>query len=148
MRQLERKRSHILWPRWKLRTNPTKVAVDSQMITSTDGSQIEYHTSFTFPRLLFLKMKQGDKDTLRREREAYYETQRNHAEIQELYRQIQDNGSTGLSTSTTLPTDVSVSQRLQVIQLYTDTFIMGVRNEKANARQDRRAGAFFTHRLV
>jgi hypothetical protein len=36
---------------------------DSRMITLTDGTQIEYHASFNFPRHTFLKMKQEDRDT-------------------------------------------------------------------------------------
>jgi len=35
---------------------------DSRMITLTDGTQIEYHASFSFPRHVFMKMKQEDKD--------------------------------------------------------------------------------------
>ena len=41
------------------------------MIALTDGTQIEYHASFNFPRNVFLKMKQEDRDTLKRERAAY-----------------------------------------------------------------------------
>ena len=44
---------------------------DSRMITLTDGTQIEYHASFNFPRNVYLKMKQEDRDTLKRERAAY-----------------------------------------------------------------------------
>jgi hypothetical protein len=40
------------------------------MITLTDGSQIEYHALFNFPRHTYLKMKQEDRDTLKRERAA------------------------------------------------------------------------------
>ena len=87
-----------------------RIRTDSRMITLTDGSQVEYHASFNFPRHIFLKMKQEDKDALRRERAAYNETQRNRTEIQELRSQIQDNGGAQVSTSTTSPTDVSVSQ--------------------------------------
>jgi hypothetical protein len=41
------------------------------MITLTDGTQIEYHASFNFPRHVYLKMKQEDRDTLKRERATY-----------------------------------------------------------------------------
>jgi hypothetical protein len=66
---------------------PRQTRTDSRMITLTDGSQIEYHASFNFPRHVYLKMKQEDKDTLKRERAAYNRThgrvdRRN--EIQEL----------------------------------------------------------------
>jgi hypothetical protein len=36
----------------------------NRMITLTDGTQIEYHASFNFPREVYLKMKQEDNDTL------------------------------------------------------------------------------------
>jgi hypothetical protein len=34
------------------------------MITLIDGTQIEYHASFNFPKHVYLKMKQEDRDTL------------------------------------------------------------------------------------
>ena len=126
------------------RGQPRQTRTDSRMITLTDGSQIEYHASFSFPRHIFLKMKQEDKDTLRRERTAYNESQRHRAEIQELRTQIQDQGG----AQATAPTDVSVSQRSQVSQLSTGNSIMGGRNEQANNRQLRRAGAVITQRHV
>ncbi len=46
------------------RGQPRQTRTDSRMITLTDGSQIEYHASFSFPRHVFLKMKQEDKDML------------------------------------------------------------------------------------
>ena len=121
---------------------------DSRMITLTDGSQIEYHPSFSFPRHVFLKMKQEDKDTLRRERAAYNESQRQRAEIQELRTQIQNQGGTFVSQADTPPTDVSVTQRSQVSQLTTGNSIIGGRNEQANNRQLRRAGAVMTKRHI
>jgi hypothetical protein len=42
------------------------------MITLTDGSQVEYHASLTFPRHIVLKVKQEDKDMLKREHLAFY----------------------------------------------------------------------------
>ena len=48
-----------------------RTRTDSRMITLTDGSQIEYHASFNFPRHVYMKMKQEDRDTLKRERAAY-----------------------------------------------------------------------------
>jgi uncharacterized protein YlxW (UPF0749 family) len=114
------------------------------MITLTDGSQIEYHASFNFPRHVYLKMKQEDKDTLKRERAAYNRThgrvdRRN--EIQELRSQIQ-----ALQTSVTIGDSVqtdnaSISQRSQISQLTTaSNSIMGGRNEQAHNRQLRRTG--------
>ena len=62
------------------------------MITLTDGTQIEYHASFNFPKHTYLKMKQEDRDTLKRERTAYNQSRgRGHcSEIQELRMQIQE----------------------------------------------------------
>jgi hypothetical protein len=84
---------------------------------------------------------------LRRERAAYKESRRNRAEIHELRTQIQDQGGT-VVTHSTPPTDVSISQRTQVSQLSTGNSIMGGRNEQANNRNLRRAGAVITTRHV
>ena len=122
----------------------SRTRTDSRMITLTDGSQIEYHASFNFPRHVYLKMKQEDRDTLKRERAAYNErngrTSRN-SKIQELRSQIQElQGS--VAGSNTPPTDtVSVSNRSQVSQMTTNHSIMGGRNEQAGNRQARRAAA-------
>jgi hypothetical protein len=72
----------------------TRTRTDSRMITLTDGTQIEYHASFNFPRHIYLKMKQDDRDTLKRERTAYNDrngrsTSTRNCEIQELRSQIQ-----------------------------------------------------------
>jgi hypothetical protein len=49
-----------------------RTRTDSRMIlTLTDGTQIEYHASFNFPQHTYLKMKQEDRDTPKRERAAY-----------------------------------------------------------------------------
>ena len=65
---------------------------DSRMITLTDGTQVEYHASFNFPRHVYLKMKQEDRDTLKRERATYNQNRGRGArsEIQELRTQIQE----------------------------------------------------------
>jgi hypothetical protein len=44
----------------------TKTRTDSRMITLTDGTQIEYHASFNFPRHIYLKMKQEDQDNAKK----------------------------------------------------------------------------------
>ena len=124
---------------------------DSRMITLTDGSQIEYHASFNFRSHVYLKMKQEDRDTLKRERAAYNErngrTSRN-SEIQELRSQIQElQGS--VAGRSTPPTDtVSVSNRSQVSQMTTNHSIMGGRNEQASNRQARRAAAVVTKQHI
>jgi hypothetical protein len=99
---------------------------DSRMITLTDGSQIEYHASFNFPRHTYLKMKQEDRDTLKRERAAYNQRGgRGSRDIQELRAQIQElQQQSGSSVAVTPPAD-TVSIRSQVSQISTGTSIMG-----------------------
>ena len=48
-----------------------KTKSDSSIITLTDGQKIEYHPSFSFPSHVFHRMKQADKDCLKRERSEY-----------------------------------------------------------------------------
>ena len=50
---------------------PRQSRTDSRIITLTNGSQIEFHASFSFPRHVYIKFKPEDKETLRRERDAY-----------------------------------------------------------------------------
>ena len=121
---------------------------DSRMITLTDGSQIEYHASFNFPRHTYLKMKQEDRETLKRERAAYNQSRGRgtRSEIQELRSQIQALQGTIVTTEHSTD-NVSVSQQSQVSQLTSGTHsIMGGRNEQAQNRQQRRAGAVVTNR--
>ena len=118
------------------------------MIALTDGTQIEYHASFNFPRNVFLKMKQEDRDTLKRERTAYNQNRGRgtRSEIEELRTQIQELQSLSGSTTSQSPTD-AVSVRSQVSQITTDaTSIMGGRNEQAAHRNARRAAAAHTRR--
>ena len=65
---------------------------NSKIITLTDRTQIEYHASFNFPRHhVYLKMKQEDRDTLKRERATYQQRNgRNRNEIAELGSQVQE----------------------------------------------------------
>ena len=44
---------------------------DSKLITLTDGQRIEFHPSFTFPSNFYNKMKDSDKDELKRLRTEY-----------------------------------------------------------------------------
>ena len=122
---------------------------DSRMITLTDGSQIEYHASFNFPRHTYLKMKQEDRDTLKRERAAYNQRhgQGSRSEIQELRTQIQELQQHNSGSTTAPPTDI-VSVRSQVSQITANNSIMGGRNEQANNRDARRAAAVMTTRHV
>ena len=129
------------------RGGPTKTRSDSRIITLTDGSQVEKHASFNFPSHVFMKMKQEDKDTLRRERQTFNDGRRTRSEIQELRSQIQELGGTvSTKTDSTPPDTVPASQRSHVSQLTaTNTSMMGGRNEQAHNRQVRRAGAVITH---
>lgn len=118
------------------------------MITLTDGTQIEYHASFNFPRHTYLKMKQEDRDTLKRERAAFNQRNgRGNREIQELRSQIQELQQNSGATTATPPTDI-VSVRSQVSQITGNNSIMGGRNEQASNRDARRAAAVFTNRHV
>jgi hypothetical protein len=117
---------------------PRQTRTNSRIISLTDGQQIEYDASFSFPRHIYLKMKPEDKETMRRERQQYNERQRNRTEIQELRSQVQELGRTVSVESP--PTDsISVSQRSQVSQLTTNNnnTIMGGRSEQAQNRQSR-----------
>jgi hypothetical protein len=40
---------------------PTKTRTDSRTITLTDGTQIEYHASFNFPRNVYLQIKAASR---------------------------------------------------------------------------------------
>lgn len=128
---------------------PRKTRTDSRFITLTDGTQIEYHASFNFPRHVFAKMRPEDKETLRCKRQTYNATRQNCAEIQELRSQVQELGHT-VATQSTPPTDtISVSQSSQVSQLTTtNNSIMGGRNEQTQNRQARRAGAVTTRHHI
>ena len=73
----------------------TKTRVDSRMVTLTDGTQIEYHASFNFPRHVYPKVKQEDRETLKKESAPYNERDGRSAstrssKIQELRSQIQE----------------------------------------------------------
>lgn len=129
---------------------PRQSRTDSRIITLTDGSQIEYHASFSFPRHVYMKFKPEDKETLRRERAAYNESKRNRNEIQELRTQLSEQQGHAPASSTAPPVDaISVSQRSQVSQMTSGHHsIMGGRNEQAQMRQNRRAAAVVTTRHV
>jgi hypothetical protein len=129
------------------RGNARQTRTDSRMITLTDGSQIEYHASFNFPRNIYLKMKQEDRDALKRERAAYNQNRgrSGHSEIQELRSQIQELQQASGSTAASLPAD-TISVRSQVSQMTTGTNIMGGRNEQASNRDARRTAAVVTKR--
>ncbi|KAI2500086.1 Reverse transcriptase (RNA-dependent DNA polymerase) [Fragilaria crotonensis] len=128
---------------------PRQTRSDSRFITLTDGTQIEYHASFSFPRHVYMKFKQEDKDMLRRERAAYNETRRNRNEIQELRTHLTDSVQAPDVATQPVPLDtITVSQRNQMSQLTTDHSVMGGRNEQARNRQNRRIAAVITKRHV
>lgn len=79
---------------------------DSRMITLTDGTQIEYHASFNFPRHTYLKMKQEYRDTSKRECAAYNQKNgRGNREIEELRAQIQELQQQSSGSTVIPPTD-------------------------------------------
>ena len=121
---------------------------DSRMITLTDGTQIEYHASFNFPRHTYLKMKQEDRDTLKRERAAYNQRSGrggSRSEIQELRTQILELQQ---QNSIANPPPDTVSVRSQVSQITASNSIMGGRNEQATNREARRIAAVVTKRHI
>jgi hypothetical protein len=131
-----------------------RTQTDSRMITLTDGSQIKYHASFNFPRHVYMKMKQEDRETLKRERAAYRTSDGSggcstRSEIQELRSQIQElqnNAGSASSTVASNPLPDVVSVRSQVSQLTTGQSIMGGRNEQAQQRNAQRTAAVTTQR--
>jgi hypothetical protein len=126
------------------------------MITLTDGSQIEYHASFNFPRHVYMKMKQEDRDILKRERASYNQSRTGgrdtRSEIQELRTQIQElqqgGSSSGLTAVVTSPPTDTVSIRSQVSQITTGHSIMGGRNAQTQQRNTRCTAAVSTKRQV
>ena len=106
-----------------------KTRSDSSIITLTDGQNIEYHPSFSFPSHVFQKMKQADKERLKQEHAEY--KKRKASEL-----------------STTAPiSQVNTDHVTQVSQLSQGTVnntnvasyppgstIMGGRNERSNNR--------------
>ena len=120
---------------------------DSRMITlTTDGVQVEYHPSFSFPRHVFRQFKQEDKDTLRRKRAAYNESKRQRSDIQEPRLQISEQNYV---SSNSPPDNVSVLQRSRVnSQMTTGQPVMGGWKEQAQNRQNRQIAALTTQRHV
>ena len=101
-----------------------------------------------------MKMKQEDRDTLKRERAAYNQ-HRPHdgggdrtarSEIQELRSQIHklQSANSASNTFASKPSADAVSVRSQVSQLTTGQSIMGGRNEQAQQRNARRTAAVTT----
>ena len=48
-----------------------RTRTDSRIITLTDGQKVEYHASFNFPKHIYMKMKEEDREIMRRERQQY-----------------------------------------------------------------------------
>ena len=118
------------------RSAPPRTRADSEIITLTDGSRIEYHPSFKFPPHVFSKFTQSQIDRLKRERAEYKTRRRDQATIQELRSQLfNPNGSQGQPQQP--PNHVDADQASQISQV-TGTTMMGGRNEQANLRQQNR----------
>ena len=107
-----------------------KTRSDSSIITLVDGQKIEYHPSFSFSSHVFHKMKQADKDRLKRERSEY--KKRKASELSTVHTppvaQVQAEHQTQISQITQGVTrnDAGASQDGRTI--------MGGRNERANTR--------------
>ena len=100
---------------------------------------------------IMLCSKSPDKETFKPERAVYNQNRgrSSQSEIQELRSQIQELQQGTVISQNQPPTDsVSVSQRSQVSQISTNKSIMGGRNEQAQNRQARHAGAVATQRHV
>ena len=94
---------------------------DSTFITLTDGKQIEYHPSFNFPSDIYGKMKQADRDHLKRQREEY-KRQRN---VQQTTQQPSANPPQQPPVA-----QVQTTGGTQVSQVTTGSTMMGGRNEQ------------------
>ena len=106
-----------------------KTRSDSSIITLNDGNKIEYHPSFSFPSHIFQKMKQGDKDRLKRERAEY--KKRKASEISTVQappvNQVQADHHTQVSQITQGVTR-NDNQSVQ----HGSSTIMGGKNERSN----------------
>lgn len=107
----------------------TKTRSDSTIITLTDGQNIEYHPSFSFPSQVFLKMKQADKERLKRERAEYKKRKASEISTNAPFSQVNTDHSTQISqlSQGTNPNNNAASYP-------PGSTIMGGRNERSNTR--------------
>ena len=140
----------------KGRSNPKRTRTDSDIITLTDGQKIEYHASFRFPRHIFEKFREEDKDRLRRERTEYKRrrvqetnsilpspgatnSEQQLVHIQQLERRVQQmEQKSHTNDQQFVPNDISIGRTTQVSQVTSPT-MMGGRNDQA-AQRHRRNG--------
>ena len=110
---------------------------DSSIITLTDGQRVEYHASFNFPRHVFEKMKQEDKDRLKRERAAYKEAKRMKTRIQELETSVSSQGGGIASVTPTREIKVASTENdnSSLVSDVSRTTMMGGRNERQMQRR-------------
>ena len=92
---------------------PKRQRDDSKLITFTDGQRIEFHPYFTFSSNVYNKMKDSDKDELKRLRMEY---KRRKEEASQ--RQNQE-----------LSTISSLQQRIQVLSSQAPNNVVGARNQ-------------------
>ena len=107
-----------------------KTRSDSSIITLTDGQNIEYHPSFSFPSHVFQKMKQADKERLKRER-AEYKNKRKASEISTTAPVQQVNADHATQVSQVTQGTVAGQS---VASYPSGSTIMGGRNERVNTR--------------
>ena len=107
----------------------TKTRSDSSIITLTDGQNIEYHPSFSFPSQVLQKMKQADKERLKRERADYKKRKASEISTTSHFSQVNTDHATQVSqlSQGTAPNN-------NVASYPSGSTIMGGRNERANTR--------------
>ena len=107
----------------------TKTRSDSSIITLTDGQNIEYHPSFSFPSQVFQKMKQVDKEHLKRERADYKKRKASEITTNAPFSKVNTDHATQISqlSQGTTPNN-------NVASYPSGSTIMGGRIERSNTR--------------
>ena len=111
-----------------------RTRTDSSIITLTDGQKVEYHASFNFPRHIFQKMKQEDKDRLKKERAAYRETKRMRSRIQELESSVSQAGNEPPTREIQVASTRIKNDNTSQVSSSTRSTMMGGRNERQMQR--------------
>jgi hypothetical protein len=121
---------------------PAKTRTDSDLITLTDGKQIEYHPSFKFPSNVFAKFKDSDKERLRRERAEYRKRKHGSSDQSNVSRELQELRaefqSLRDSSSRVPPTQIPGDHSIAISQVTTGSSgstMFGGRNDQAQRRQ-------------
>ena len=115
---------------------PKRQREDSKLITLNDGQRIEFHPSFTFSSNVYNKMKDSDKDELRRLRTEY---KKNKAETSQRQNQELATISSLQQRIQVLSSQVPNNTGISEISTNTGTTMMGGRNERANQKSGNNA---------